>query len=330
MNEKASAEVIGAAGELLGLYRSMLRIRMIEEAIANRYAEQEMRCPVHLSIGQESTAVGICAALRPDDRIISTHRCHAHYLAKGGNLKAMMAEIYGKAAGCCGGRGGSMHLNDDAAGVLLSLPIVGSSIPIAVGVALAMRQTKSDAVAVAFLGDGSIEEGVFHESMNFAALKNLPVLFAIENNRYSCYTKVEDRQPKRPIADLAQGYAMPAETVDGNNVEAVQAATARAVARGRRGDGPTLLVFDTYRWREHCGPGYDNDIGYRTQEEFLAWRERCPIDQAARALTVSGKLSAAGHAAIVAEIETEIADAFDFARSASFPAPETAEKHVYA
>jgi len=314
----------------LVLFRSMLRIRLVEEAIAARYGEQEMRCPVHLSVGQEATAVGVCADLRPDDKLVSTHRCHAHYLAKGGDLTAMMAEIYGRAAGCCGGRGGSMHLNDDEAGVLLSLPIVASSIPIAVGVALAARQEGRPAVAVAFVGDGSIEEGVFHESMNFAALKRLPVLFVLENNLYSCYTGLADRQPVRPLTELARGYAMPTERRDGNDVEAVRLATGRAAARARAGEGPTLLVFDTYRWREHCGPNYDNDLGYRSEAEFQSWRERCPVENEKRRLFDAGLLDDAGHAALVADIETEIAAAFAFAKAAPFPDSDAAGDHVYA
>ncbi|PWC40650.1 acetoin dehydrogenase [Azospirillum sp. TSO35-2] len=318
-----------ASADLPELYRAMRRIRMIEEAVAVRYAEQEMRCPVHLSIGQEAVAVGVCAEMRPDDQLVSTHRCHAHYLAKNGDLKAMMAEIYGKAAGCCGGRGGSMHLTDSAAGVLLSLPIVASSIPIAVGAGLAIRQEGRDAVAATFMGDGSIEEGVFHESMNFAALMRLPVLFILENNLYSCYTGLKDRQPQRPLTDLARAYGMPADAADGNDVEAVRKAVQRAITRARAGDGPTLLVFDTYRWREHCGPNYDNDIGYRTEAEFLGWKERCPVEQARRRLVAAGRHDDATEAAMITTIQVEIDEAFAFAKMAPFPSPETARSHVY-
>jgi TPP-dependent pyruvate/acetoin dehydrogenase alpha subunit len=318
-----------ADGETVDLYRSMLRIRLIEERIAERYAEQEMRCPVHLSIGQEAAAVGVCAELRLDDKIVSTHRCHAHYLAKGGDLKAMMAEIYGKAAGCCGGRGGSMHLFDDDVGMVLSLPIVASCMPIAVGIGLAFRQEGRDGVAATFFGDGSIEEGVFHESMNFAAVHRLPVLFVLENNLYSCYTGLSDRQPARPLADLAKAYAMAAETADGNDLGAVRAATARAVARARAGDGPTLLVLDTYRWREHCGPNYDNDIGYRSEAEFHAWKENCPLERTARVLKSAGLLTDADEAVMRDDISAEIDAAFAFARETPFPAPETVKEHVY-
>ncbi|HYH22872.1 MAG TPA: thiamine pyrophosphate-dependent dehydrogenase E1 component subunit alpha [Azospirillum sp.] len=314
----------------LDLYRAMLRIRLVEEEIAARYAEQEMRCPVHLSIGQEAVAAGVCAALRRDDQMVSTHRCHAHYLAKGGDLKAMLAEIYGKAAGCCGGRGGSMHLFDHDAGLLLSLPIVASGLPIAAGVALSFAQEGSARVAVGFCGDGSIEEGVFHETLNLAAVHRLPVLFVLENNLYSCYTGLGDRQPARPFTDLARGYAMPVETADGNDVHAVRAATGRAVGRARAGQGPTLLVFDTYRWREHCGPNYDNDAGYRTEAEFLDWKARCPLARLRAELVRDGALDEAAELAMLNAITAEIEEAFAFARAAPFPEADTVAEHVHA
>jgi len=247
----------------LALYRAMLRIRRIEEEIARRYPEQEMRCPVHLSIGQEATAVGACAALRQDDQIVTSHRSHGHYLAKGGDLNAMMAEIYGRATGCCGGRGGSMHLFDDRVSVLASVPIVGSFIPLGTGAAMSYRNANQDRVCIVFLGDGAIEEGAFHESVNFAALKKLPVVYFMENNGYSCYTNLADRQPDRPLPDLAKAYGISSAQVDGNDVIAVHEVTTAAVARARAGNGPSLIVADTYRWLEHCGPNYDNDIGYR-------------------------------------------------------------------
>src|SRR5580704_14655173 len=177
------------------LFTAMLRIRLIEEEIAARYAQEKMRCPIHLSIGQEAVAVGVSSVLRRTDQIVTTHRCHAHYLAKGGDLKAMLCELMGREPGCCSGRGGSMHLFDRDAGVLLSLPIVAASIPIGVGAAFAMKRKKQDNVAVIYLGDASVEEGVFHESANFAALRRLPAIFICENNLYSVYTALHDRQP---------------------------------------------------------------------------------------------------------------------------------------
>lgn len=320
---------VDAASEL-SLYRSMLRIRMIEEEIARRYSEQEMRCPVHLSIGQEATAVGACAALRGDDQVITSHRGHGHYLAKGGDLKAMLAEIYGRATGCCGGRGGSMHLFDDKVGVLASVPIVSSFIPLGTGAAMSYLYRGEDRACIVFLGDGATEEGVFHESANFAALKKLPVIFFIENNMYSCYTGLADRQPDRPLTDLARAHGMPAEQIDGNDVLAVRSATAQAVARARAGLGPTLLVADTYRWREHCGPNYDNDIGYRSVQEFESWQSRCPVETFANRLRQAGHLTDAGQSGIVKSIEAEIDAAFAFAIGSPFPVPDTVSQYVYA
>ena len=243
----------------------MLRIRLIEEAIADHYGEGEMRCPVHLSIGQEAIAVGACAALQTSDKVYSTHRCHAHYLAKGGDLKRMLAEICGKAAGCIGGRGGSMHLMDIPKGVMASIPIVSSSIPVAVGSALADKRMRNGKVTVAFIGDASVEEGVFHESANFASLHKLPVIFVCENNLYSVYTRIDERQPNRPLTELAKAHGMLALHGDGNDLDECYRLSVQAAGRARNDQGPTFLVLDTYRWREHCGPAFDNHLGYREE-----------------------------------------------------------------
>ena len=314
------------------LYREMLRIRMVEEEIAARYPieEQQMRCPVHLSIGQEAIAVGVSSVLRPDDQVVSNHRCHAHYLAKGGSLEAMLAELYGKAAGCCGGRGGSMHLFDTEAGVLLSLPVVSSSIPIGVGAALAFKQRGGDGICVVYLGDASVEEGVFHESANFAAVREIPVVFVCENNLYSVYTHLSERQPSRPLVEMGRAHGLPSCHLDGNDVDAVARASAEAVDLARRGGGPSFILADTYRWREHCGPFYDNDLGYRSEAEFEAWRARDPVARLRRRLNDEGKLDAAGEAELAGALEREIADAFAFAEAAAFPDPETAGEGVYA
>ncbi|MGH8222555.1 MAG: thiamine pyrophosphate-dependent dehydrogenase E1 component subunit alpha [Woeseiaceae bacterium] len=314
----------------LRLIREMLLIRLVEETMAARYAEQEMRCPVHLSIGQEATAVGVCQALRVSDRVFSTHRCHAHYLAKGGDLKAMLAEIYGKAAGCIGGRGGSMHLTDPEKGMIASVPIVASSIPLAVGSALASRIDHTDDVSVAFIGDASIEEGVFHESANFASLNKLPVLFVCENNLYSVYTNLHDRQPSRPLTNVAVAHDMHAAHADGNDVEAVLKATLESVERARSGAGPSFLQFDTYRWREHCGPNFDNTLGYRTVEEYEEWRAKCPIELTRRKLRALNLLSEADEKRMTAELQTKIDAAFEFAKAGPLPNASEASSFVYA
>lgn len=311
---------------LLSMHRDMLRIRMVEESIAKHYSEQEMRCPVHLSIGQEATAVGICHALRHTDRVFSTHRCHAHYLAMDGDLQAMLSEIYGKAAGCIGGRGGSMHLTDPDKGMIVSVPIVASSIPLAVGAALSDQIDGKTNVSVAFFGDASVEEGVFHESANFASLRKLPVLFVCENNLYSVYTPLEQRQPPRPLTDLAHAHGMRFTSVDGNDVGAVFEAAQEAVLSARQGGGPTFLLLNTYRWREHCGPGFDNHIGYRTEAEFEAWRKRCPIENNRTKL----QLTFADEEAMAAMLEQEIGTAFELAKAAPLPEPAQAFAHVYA
>ncbi|MEA2879154.1 MAG: hypothetical protein QOF14_4350 [Hyphomicrobiales bacterium] len=333
VNTKVAASKTRASAALdrarqINLYRQMLRIRLIEEAIADHYGEGEMRCPVHLSIGQEAIAVGVSAALAMSDKVYSTHRCHAHYLAKGGDLKRMFAEICGKAAGCIGGRGGSMHLMDIPKGVMASIPIVSSSIPVAVGSALADKRMRNGKVTVAFIGDASIEEGVFHESANFASLHKLPVIFVCENNLYSVYTRIDQRQPDRPLADLAKAHAMHALHGDGNDLDECCRLATEAVARARDERGPTFLVLDSYRWREHCGPSFDNHIGYRTEDEFRDWESRDPIRRFRERL--GGALSSQQESVMSAEIGAEIEDARAFARATPLPDPSQASQHVYA
>jgi 2-oxoisovalerate dehydrogenase E1 component len=313
----------------MGMYRSMLRIRRIEETIAARYAEQEMRCPVHLSIGQEAAAVGACAALERDDKIVTTHRCHAHYLAKGGNLEAMIAELYGRTSGTCGGRGGSMHLFDDRAGVVASVPIVGSSVPLGAGVALAQKQQRNHGITVSFFGDGALEEGAVHEAMNLAALLKLPMVFFLENNLYSVYTHLSDRQPNRSLADAAKAHGMRSYHVDGTDVEAVYEATRDAATRARSGVGPSLIVADTYRFVEHCGPADDDGLGYRPRGELAGWKERCPLTGYGVTLRRDALLDDRLDAQLATEVDSEIASAFERALAAASPDPATVGDHVF-
>ena len=323
-----SERIVLTTERLINVYRKMLRIRLVEEAIADHYAEGEMRCPVHLSIGQEAAAVGVCEAMKVSDKVYSTHRCHAHYLAKGGDLNRMFDEICGKATGCIGGRGGSMHLMDVSKGMMASIPIVSSSIPIAVGSALADKRTRNGKITVTFFGDASIEEGVFHESANFASLHKLPVIFVCENNLYSVYTPLNQRQPDRPLTDVARAHGIHAVQVDGNNVEEVFTTASDAVARARDDQGPTFLLLDTYRWREHCGPAFDNNIGYRTEAEFHDWEARDPI-RSLRA-RIGGTFTAAQEKAMTDEITAEVEAARAHARAAPLPEPSQATLHVYA
>ncbi|MEO5365745.1 MAG: thiamine pyrophosphate-dependent dehydrogenase E1 component subunit alpha, partial [Magnetococcus sp. WYHC-3] len=287
------------------------------------------RCPVHLSIGQESIAVGACSVLESRDIIFSNHRSHAHYLAKGGDLTAMLAEIYGKDTGCCRGRGGSMHLVDRAAGVAGALPIVGGAIPLAVGGALAQRNLGTGAVVLAFLGDGALEEGVFHESANLAVTLELPVVFVCENNLYSVYTALPRRQPNRPLTDLAQAHGLPNTRGDGNDLLAVRALVGDAVARARRGGGPSFVELTTYRWLEHCGPHCDDHLGYRPPGELERWKEQCPVNRFTTWMQRQGWLEASALAALQQELHAEIDAAFTAARSAPFPEASTAAEMVY-
>tara|TARA_B110000444_G_scaffold150320_1_gene140646 strand:- start:3093 stop:4061 length:969 start_codon:yes stop_codon:yes gene_type:complete len=312
------------------LYACMQRIRLVEEAISTRYVEQEMRCPVHLSIGQEAAAAGVCLALETRDKVFSTHRSHAHYLSKGGDLRKMLAEIYGKATGCIGGRGGSMHIMDLDVNMVASIPIVGSCIPLAVGSALADSLDGRDDVSIAYLGDASVEEGVFHESANFAKLRNLPVLFVCENNLYSVYTQLHERQPDRPITSLAEAHGIPTYHCDGNDVEEVYRSTLNALKNARSNKGPSFLLLDTYRWLEHCGPNFDNDIGYRTEAEFRVWKNRDPVILYKKNLLKKGILTEESNVELKCEIQKEITAAFDFAKNSPYPDHSTAINHVYA
>ncbi|MFQ5912852.1 MAG: thiamine pyrophosphate-dependent dehydrogenase E1 component subunit alpha [Nitrospinota bacterium] len=316
---------------LKSLYYQMVRIRMVEERIAELYPEQEMRCPVHLCIGQEAVAVGVCANLSRDDYVQSGHRSHGHYLAKGGDLRAMIAEIYGRATGCSRGRGGSMHLVDLPVGFLGATPTVASTIPIAVGAAFGTAMRGEQHVTVSFFGEAATEEGAFHESVSFAALKSLPVVFVCENNLYSVYSPLSVRQPPdREVFRLAQGHGVESFQDDGNDVLAVCRLAERAVRKARQGGGPTFLEFRTYRWREHCGPAYDNDLGYRSESEFQHWKRFCPIERLGARLLQEGVLSHRDVEEMAAKLKAEIDDAVAFAKGSPFPERSHLLEHIYA
>jgi TPP-dependent pyruvate/acetoin dehydrogenase alpha subunit len=305
------------------LLREMVRIRRVEETLAELYPSGEMRTPTHFSIGQEAVAVGVCGALRRDDVVYSGHRCHAHYLAKGGDLRGMVAELYGRETGCARGRGGSVHLNDPEAGVIASSAILGQTMAVAVGTALAFTMDGRDQVAVTFFGDGTVEEGIFHETLNFAVMRCAPVLFVCENNGFSTHTRLEVRQPASvSIHARAASYGMPSRLVDGNDVFAVYAAAREAVAHARGGAGPFFLECTTYRWREHVGPQWDYDKGYRTKAEVDAWIARCPIRRASERLLSEGGSTPERIAAMGRASQIEVDEAVGAARAAAFPAVE--------
>ena len=302
-------------------YRSLYRIRRVEEEIARVYPTDKVKSPVHLSIGQEAISVGVCAALQPQDIVFGTYRSHALYLAKGGDLRQMIAELYGKATGCAKGKGGSMHLIAPEAGMMGTSAVVGTTIANAIGYAYALKYRKQTALVVSFFGDGAVDEGVFSESLNFAALKQLPMIFICENNSYAIHTHQRLRQPQLNICDRAKTYGIPAERIENNDPFNIYEHVTTASARLRKGEaGPFFFECMTYRWKEHVGPNEDYHLGYRTSEEAQPWIDNDPLRQLAQQITDLRR------AAIEAEIEAEIKDAFDFAERSPFP--DTAELYT--
>ncbi len=306
---------------LAGLYRRMLLIRRFEETVYYLFLEGEIPGTLHQYQGQEAVAVGVCDALRPTDWITSTHRPHGHALAKGVTPRAAMAELYGKSTGCCAGKGGSMHLGDPAVGMLPALAIVGAGNTVVTGLGLAFTLRRTDQVAVCFFGDGASNEGAFHEGLNFAAVRRLPVVFVCENNLYGASTPFDAVSALVDVADRAPAYGVPGRVVDGMDVLAVREAAGEAVASARAGDGPTLLECKTYRF---VGHSRSDARGYRADDEEAAWRERDSIPRLRTMLTE--------HAAVAVEREVEAAieDAVEFARASPDADPEEARTDVYA
>lgn len=309
------------------LFFDMLRIRKLQHKIEQHYHEDEMKTPVHLCIGQEAIAVGVCAHLGREDYINSSHRSHGHYLAKGGDLKALVAELFCRQTGCSKGRGGSMHLVDVAVGHYGSSSIVGGGIPIGTGMALALKMQGKRQVSVVFFGDGAADEGVLYESCNFAMLKRLPVIFILENNQFSVCSHVSARQAGDNVFHGVSPELMFTRIIDGNDVSAVYETAGQAVSRARSGAGPAFIECRTYRVREHAGCDSPENKGYRTCEEVEAWRDRCPLDSFRQQLLAAGVLRDDDIAAMERKIEAEIAEAFDCARQA--PLPGAAELPLY-
>ena len=309
------------------LYEELLKIRLIEEEISYRYSEEKMRCPTHIAIGQEAAAVGVCASLNKNDYAVSGHRAHHHYIAKGGNIKKLIAEIYGKETGCSGGKGGSMHLIDTNVGFMGSTAIVAGTIPVGVGLSFSQKLKHSENITCIFFGDAAIEEGVFYESVNFAILKNLPVLFVCENNQFSCFTHLSERQPQnRKIFEMVSGLGIDSSECDGNDVIAVQEKTAQLVNKIKKGEGPKFLELHTYRWLEHCGPNYDDELGYRTINDIKKSRENDPIiilEKKYPELIKSKKHT------ILKNLKTLTKNAFKFAEESNFPNQEEAYENLY-
>lgn len=313
------------------LFYNMLRIRMVEEAIANRYAEGKMRCPTHLSIGQEAVSVAIGEQLRSTDLAVSSHRSHAHYLAKGGSLRGLIAELHGKKTGCTQGRGGSMNLSDLSAGFVASKAIIGNTIPVGVGLALAQQLKKSTEMTCIFLGDAAVEEGVFYESLNYAVLEQLPVLFVCENNLYSVNTPLHLRQPKnRPIFELARAIGAKATQFEGNDIFSYCAEVGDIFTDIRGQGGPWFVEFLTYRYKVHCGHEDDLDEKYRPKDELEYWLSRDPVVLLENQLTSSSILSLDDILQYREEIQTEIQDAFAFAEASPFPDAAERFDHQYA
>ncbi len=305
------------------LYRSIYRIRRLEEEVARVYATDKIKSPVHLSIGQEAVSVGVCDALRPDDVVFGTYRGHALYLAKGGDLNAMVAELYGKQTGCTKGKGGSMHLIDPEAGVMGMSAVVGTTIANAAGYAYALKHRRRDQIVVSFFGDGATEEGVFAETLNFAVLKQLPILFVCENNGYAIHTSQAKRQGRPDICARAEAFGVPATRLDGNDLFELLRSAKEAVAQIRFGGGPRFLEVATYRWREHVGPATDFNLGFRSEAEREPWVSGDPLRR------LADDLPADERRMIEREVEEELAAAFAMADGSPFPGAEELMSDVF-
>jgi len=312
--------------KLLDMYYRMFLIRRFEEKVVELYRAGEIPGIAHGYVGQEAVAVGVCSALRRDDYILSTHRGHGHSLAKGIEAKYLMAELMGKKTGVCKGIGGSMHSTEPDVGVIFSSAIVGGNIPIAVGVALAMKMRRRDNVVVSFFGDGATNTGAFHEALNLASIWKLPVVFVCENNYYAISMHVSRSVAAREIVDRAIAYGMPGKVVDGNDVIAVYEVALEAVERARGGGGPTFIEARTYRWLDHgmyyLGP-------YRPKEEVEVWKQKCPIRRLKERLLSEGIATEEELKVVEARVEREIEEAVEFARGSEEPDLEFVKQFVY-
>jgi acetoin:2,6-dichlorophenolindophenol oxidoreductase subunit alpha len=313
--------------ELIELYRTMLTIRRFEERVSLEYTRGNVLGYVHLYIGQEAIATGVCNNLRTDDRIVSSHRGHGHSIAKGADVKRMMAEIYGKKTGYCKGKGGSMHIADFSIGMLGANGIVGAGMPIAVGAGLAAKLEKKEGVAVVFFGDGASQEGEFHESMSLASIWKLPLIFVCENNLYASSTPARYAVPITDIYKKAESYGMPGAVVDGNDVGAVNEIARELVTKARKGGGPALLECKTYRWHTHFEMTTFPDP--RPKEELESWKKKCPVAAMEKRLLADGILTKNDLNDINNGVLEKIEEAVKYAGESPFPDPEDALEDVY-
>lgn len=313
--------------KLIGMYETMLTIRAFESKAVDLFADNKLPGFVHLYLGEEAVATGVCANLADKDFITSTHRGHGHLLAKGGKVDLMMAELFGKATGYCKGKGGSMHIADVDLGILGANGIVGAGQPIAAGAAFACKYKKSDAVVVCFFGDGASNRGTLHESINMASIWQLPVVYVCENNLYGISNCQRNHMVVNDVADRAGAYGIPGVVVDGNDVMAVTEAAAEAIARARRGEGPSLIECKTWRWRGH----FEGDPGtYKDSAEQAEWLQKDPIPRFARKLTELKYATQEELEQIKAKVDRQIEAAVEFANTSPDPSPEDALTDVYA
>jgi pyruvate dehydrogenase E1 component alpha subunit len=313
-------------GQLVEMYRTMLTIRRFEERCNHLYMQGRIPSTLHLYIGQEAVATGVCAHLRPDDYLFSTHRPHGHALAKGVSPQAIMAELFGKRTGCCKGKGGSMHVGDVRVGMFPAIAIVGGNAPLAAGTALAAKRLTEDRVTVCFMGDGAVNEGAVHEAMNMAALWDLPVVYVCENNLYAASTPLATAFKNENLASRAAAYGMAGVVVDGNDVEAVYQAAGEAITRARRREGPTFVEAQTYR---QCGHSRSDPRTYRSKEEEAEWQARDPIANLALRLKEMGGATDDSLATMELEVTAVVDNAVAFAEESPLPEPTDALEHVF-
>ena len=311
------------------MLRTMITIRLFEEKIVDMYARGLVPGLAHLYVGEEAVATGVCANLRKEDYITSTHRGHGHVIAKGAELKFMMAELFGKKTGYCKGKGGSMHIADVDIGILGANGIAGGGLPLAVGAGLSSKLRQTDQVTACFFGDGSSNNGTFHESLNFAAVHRLPVVFVCENNTYGISVSQRQHQTIKDVSIRSAAYNMPGITIDGNDVMAVYETAGKAVERARAGEGPTLMECKTYRWRGHHEGDPNQGRRYRSMDEVKEWMEKCPIKRFEQRLVDEKVLTKPKIKKVWEEIQKAIDDSVEYANQSPFPEPQDLYEDVY-